>query len=708
MQGEEPRGRAAHATAFASLAAILALFFLPHLRGARFTGWDARDLALANFTYFSDCLKSGIIPLWNPFVLGGDYFFNLNNAFLFNPLTAPFEMLAWLINPALVFEWFIFFGCLLAAAGTYRAALLARCRPWIAAWSGCAYALLLCVPILGQPSFLYSLAAYPWLFWTILSTREETSGFRLFTRFLWAGLIMANGYPWLNLCGVFGGALYYASHARRLRPDSRLTEQARVVLIAGTAMAATWVVLLLPGWLNLRGNYAMLADSFASMEPRLRSLAVRPEPGILSVITGMDGAMVRRELARFCLALADPQGGPVKYILWSDGVGITLFSLLAFGALREKWLSRHWFFLAVMAASVIYSSGLAWPYVSRIPILSANRWIRLGIYFAAASAIAIAAQDLARRPEKSSLKAWKCAAVAAVIVGFGAVLISQERWTSLFAYAASLCAAALALFPGFGPRAARLGLLLSLSLIVARAWIVHGATPSNNLANAVSPMFKARVTAPVYDGTKRKTGASEIYEYDDLSWVVRKEPISHGYDNQSDPLYWFVKNKPFMREIAFLTNRVRNAAAQTLPLSEPQARQYMSLIAPDGRPALVEEPGLADLPASGKNAINSVHMSPNSITLNCALREPAYLILNEHRHDGWLAYANGGLRPIFKANRIFQGVRLEPGDSSIEFRFFSPLALAAVLPYLAALAAVLRYAILLIGARRRLALLSAR
>jgi len=44
---------------------------LKQLIAHRVTGWDSFDVLTVNFIFMSDALKSGSLPLWNPFVLGG-------------------------------------------------------------------------------------------------------------------------------------------------------------------------------------------------------------------------------------------------------------------------------------------------------------------------------------------------------------------------------------------------------------------------------------------------------------------------------------------------------------------------------------------------------------------------------------------------------------------------------------------------------------
>jgi uncharacterized membrane protein YfhO len=45
------------------------------------------------------------------------------------------------------------------------------------------------------------------------------------------------------------------------------------------------------------------------------------------------------------------------------------------------------------------------------------------------------------------------------------------------------------------------------------------------------------------------------------------------------------------------------------------------------------------------------------------------LLLNDRYHPDWKVYVNGERRELLRCNYIMRGVRLDPGEQTVEFRF---------------------------------------
>jgi uncharacterized membrane protein YfhO len=60
---------------------------------------------------------------------------------------------------------------------------------------------------------------------------------------------------------------------------------------------------------------------------------------------------------------------------------------------------------------------------------------------------------------------------------------------------------------------------------------------------------------------------------------------------------------------------------------------------------------------------------PKRVGLQATVAAPSVLLLNDRYHPDWKVYVNGQARPLLRCNYIMRGVRLEPGEHSVEFRF---------------------------------------
>lgn len=93
---------------------------------------------------------------------------------------------------------------------------------------------------------------------------------------------------------------------------------------------------------------------------------------------------------------------------------------------------------------------------------------------------------------------------------------------------------------------------------------------------------------------------------------------------------------------------------------------------PDFDPAstIVVEGGKAlDVAPEGDESIDIAAYSPNEIHLNVEAASEGYLVLGEVYYPGWRAYFDGRKVPILRANYAFRAMRLEPGHHQVRLAF---------------------------------------
>ena len=62
-------------------------------------------------------------------------------------------------------------------------------------------------------------------------------------------------------------------------------------------------------------------------------------------------------------------------------------------------------------------------------------------------------------------------------------------------------------------------------------------------------------------------------------------------------------------------------------------------------------------------------LSPDHTRLRVGTPTPAVLVLADLHWPGWRVTVDGDERPLVRANYLFRGVALEPGQHTVEFRY---------------------------------------
>jgi uncharacterized membrane protein YfhO len=59
----------------------------------------------------------------------------------------------------------------------------------------------------------------------------------------------------------------------------------------------------------------------------------------------------------------------------------------------------------------------------------------------------------------------------------------------------------------------------------------------------------------------------------------------------------------------------------------------------------------------------------NEVDLTVKTDRNSMVVLHDIHYPGWEVYVNGERRPILRANLLFRGVEVPPGEHRVEFRF---------------------------------------
>ena len=92
---------------------------------------------------------------------------------------------------------------------------------------------------------------------------------------------------------------------------------------------------------------------------------------------------------------------------------------------------------------------------------------------------------------------------------------------------------------------------------------------------------------------------------------------------------------------------------------------------------LVDSPIAGPANATTTNAaagsVEFTSYAPKRVELSAKVEAPSVLLLNDKYESKWKVFVDGEEKPLLRCNYIMRGVRLEPGQHKVEFRFQPPL-----------------------------------
>ncbi len=376
--------------------------------------------------YLSRSYRAGRIPLWNPYVYGGQPFAATGQTAVFYPPNALFA----LIDPARAFGYLAFFHLFLAGLGLYALARGMGCRP--AASLAGAISFQLCGIFVVTLEFTSYLATMAWLPLVVLALRRVALG---------------GGARWAALAGGAIGLQLLAGHMQY------------AVYSLATAVVCTAFFLLTTGAGRAEvGRRALTAALPFGLGVAIAALHILPclEMGLLSARRGVGtyaGALTQAMPARQLLALLipDPLGNPVdcgeipRYIENYPYLGLGVLFLVP-AALFGRRRREGWLCAGLLAAGLLLAFGthLNWLLFKLVPGFSQLTGLGRAIYIAAFGGGLGAALGVEAMIERCGadpvwgrkyVKGAGAAAFAAtaVLVGFGLMVLDSPKVPELLA-----------------------------------------------------------------------------------------------------------------------------------------------------------------------------------------------------------------------------------------------------------------------------------
>ena len=672
-----------------------------------FTGWDTHSYGFVYFLYFSDALKSGFIPLWNPLIQSGNFFPNFFNAGLFYPFELFFVILGWAIGPLLSFELMIQVSIIIGAVGTYWLLSHWKINSFLALIGSFFYALIVLAPVVGQIWYTISFASLPWLIYACAYLSDKKVG-SLTTPWLLFGLLyvffISGGYLWLNLMNLLLAFSFVATKHIFAASPSKTSERHSLKWVFGAPLqlliyiAGIYACIVLPCFLHLQFNYSEFLGDFASPDGRLRGLKLLGQTaghgGALETIIGNIDPLIN---------LNQPWA---KEGVFTYGGGWTLWILFVI-SLITKWSKRQVFWLILLGLGITYSAGsdtFLGSILMQIPIVNGNRyWLGVGTSYASIFLLFVAFDKLNLLSENELNKKTLLIRLGIVVIlGITFLLYIYappiEYWVLIFS------GLFLGLYVLSNSRLVSHWALLSL-VVMSLSYIL--ITPYRAYSNpALEKEYLERITNRKQDVTVRQNhrqlATGTELNYYDTDWIYQKIPFAHGYNHLGNPQYWYVKNSPFLENMVVATQLARPALEinrHKLKSDNEYAEKIAADVLSDPLVPTIQPSDYKAIKASDQFAsvISNLEVNPNNVQFTIDINAPAHIILNMLYAPGWSVTINGKIQTSYIANHLYQGIDLDdPGKYQVEFHYRPYLSIALLsAPY------VLLVLLCVIGWRKR-------
>jgi hypothetical protein len=677
------------------------------LTARTYTGWDTHSYGFVYFLYFSDALKSGSIPLWNPFVQSGNFFPNFFNVGLFYPFELLFIFLGWLIGPLLSYELMVQVVIVIGGLGTFFLFSHWKTKEYLAFIGALLYAIIILSPLVGQVWYTVSFSSLPWLLLTCSYLAQSKNTVRPLIWMGWAMLylfFMVGGYFWLNLMNLllafcFSSLLLWSRDQGQARL-SQIRVFFRTLLLKPPILflifvATVYACVVLPCLINIQFNYSQFFGDFVSPDGRLRGLKVYGAAGYGGALETLIGNI-------------DPlisQNQPWwKEGAFNYGAGWTLWIALLV-ALSLQWTRRQIFWLIAMTLLIVYSAGsetLLGSIVMRIPIVNGNRyWLGVGTSYASVFLLFLVINKLeliAQGFADHRILLKRIGLVFVAVCSFLFLLYAPKVEYAIVCISC-ICLAIFCLYR-LKPegKIALLGIAFLSAFYVL--YIPYRAYSNPVLLPTYLEVIANRKQEANTTENHRKLDPGSEYNYYDTEWLYQKIPFAHGYNHLGNPRYWYVKNNPILDKIVVVTQAARaDGGIQRSKLKTDN--EYAQQLGGD----VLSQPGIPAIEAGRFVPIKSssgftyelfnLRVNPNSVSFEVLVNDPAHIILNMLYAPGWRLLVNGVAQKPYQANYLFQGFDVSAAGK-YQFQFtYRPYAQILLLgvPYIVLLVLMLGLAL---------------
>jgi len=694
------RGPARAAAPYALLAAFIALLFWPVWIADHtypIGGGDLWGQLLPVWSYVARFAHRGVLPLWSTQIMAGDPIIGEPQYGLLNPLN-------WWLFLTGTARWAVLVrGVLplwLAGCGLFtylHRSSLWRLRAGSALVGATAY--MLSDPFithLGHPQINDAMA---WLPWALLAVDALAERRKLP---VWPSLVFAcvvlTGHYQTALFTAAATGMYAAWRLAFTGTRSWLRYAARIGISALCAVALT-----MPSVLPGLERYPYTERAILQVEP-WRGYQWPAEMAIDLVAPGFHG----RGVHGFWAPWARVEGGYV---------GAVALALAALGILAGISRQRTWFVILLGAAGLVYALGHdapLYPLLARIDVIARMHKTARAVFLLpfALSVVAAAGVEALHDPNRPLLHLWRGLSLA----GAATLALRAPAWlTTVPADRRPVAAVSLTLAIGVliatatlswlhWRRAGGAGLLLLLcgELILTGAWVeVEPVDPSpsapvidyllsdpNWYRVDVDGAARGLLSPPVlvaagFEVPQTSGNPMELFSYSQFYWAVPTKGapvyqllgckyivVPKGALPGGEGI-WPVFTEAPQVDVHLNTNALPRVwlVYDTVPVSSIEEANAI-VFAEDFAPALsaTVEHG-PDLDGLGQGTLEVLAYGANRAEVLVRTTEQALLVLSDIHYPGWRATVDGRPAELLKADAIFRGVVVPPGEHRVAMRY---------------------------------------
>ncbi|MFH0877223.1 MAG: hypothetical protein V1863_03255 [Candidatus Omnitrophota bacterium] len=646
--------------------------------------WDVVDFTYPMLVYISDCFKSFIFPLWNPYQYSGAPFALNPGTALYNPICFIVSFLkGYNLELLQVHTFLIFLFAGLCMYFCLKSFMLSKTASLVGAVSfmSCGFF------VAGAEYFtiIHMMAFLPVCLMLVNRVLERLDLRSLGLGALALALMAFFGHPTILVSFVyflflFGLLKIFFVDA----PAPRQVVVRKVFFLFGffTLGLLSAAILLVPG-----AEFAALSSRSGGISLEKIKIDSLPFPHLANMWYPF-------------LALMDFPSATLDIALRNCSIGI----LGLFFALRYLLFNRarlKWAFLALLSTSLLMSFGDILPsykfIVGVIPFIKHFRHpavdYRAVFLFVSCLCAAFGVQDLLCCERKSSRRDLTVYAVflATALLMYGYIKFNYrvDIWTLAVQNYPFLLVSffSLLLLVLFVPRMPKRWLavaLVAFCVIDVSHWAkVNFLTIADPVDNAVWASIKQAESFrnPRLDdhaAWARRAGRYPLSLQDNYAMVYK-----YFSDTGYDPLIlrWY---DGIMRSPA---RKILTEDFRVLPVTQtqlfPDEESVLSAIQQGAdlhKTALLNvqditdaelREKLKDLSSQGKSDFSAriIHHTPNSVIYELKTAVPAVVFFNEIYYPGWRLFSEGSRLPLFKMNLAFRGTYLEAGSYQLKMTF---------------------------------------
>jgi hypothetical protein len=670
------------------LAAFVAVAYWPLSTLHHMTLWDSIEAYFPARYFLSDCLRQGILPLWNPYQMGG-------SPFCGDPQSGAWYPMAWIFCSIAPYNFALFqieyvVTFLIAAIGMYELVdsfRLSRPAALIAAISYCCCGFF--VSNAEHLTWVVSAAWIPWVFWAYHRMQQTRSiGYALLGA-LFLFLLLTGGYPAFLIVTSYLLFLFFLISILNRRTMAWVWKSLGLHLIFALAFLVLSTGVLLAWYqamaLTTRGSGVSLAQAnIYAFTPRclvsfLLPLASLKDGGFYDTDTAMRNAYIGLScLLALPFAFIAARNRKLLVLL---GVLSLLFLMAAFGAHTPI---REWMYHNVPLMNVF-----RFPSMFRIFVI-------IGVIVLAAHGV----DKLCANPAayRRSFPATVCV-LAMVFVLILVSSISSHGWTWHWGFLG-------ADFESYEHQSSRIeniqlqsivqiillsSLLLAIYLGRARYAIgnililfcavdMAAATSMNAFSTVVSPERAPNIERPILHaphGFPVPDNSVPLADWRDENRQLQglrtntgiyfKVPLPGGYNSFVLNGHYLIQRSAILDSLEanpylYFADSLR-VAASTIPLQNRAEVRVDSLI-------YFRYPNLT-APHTGN--IHVQIFRPNQISAFVAVTDTSLISLQQNRAPGWRLFIDSVEAPIITTNYAQMGTIITPGRHRLDWLFDLPM-----------------------------------